>query len=70
MSMPSWYDITSLASLDETASEPGIMESAGRVSNLIKEEIETGIPSERIVVAGFSQGSSLQSLTQSTNHDH
>ena len=53
--MPAWYDIVGLdrnAPEDET----GIRASAAHVESLIAVENARGIPSERIVLAGFSQG--------------
>jgi phospholipase/carboxylesterase len=55
--MRAWYDI---ASLDGSAEdEAGIVESADAIRGLIERERERGIPSDRIVVAGFSQGGAL-----------
>lgn len=55
---PSWFD---LKGLDESApdDEPGIMESVARVDRIIDALITEGIPSNRIVVAGFSQGGAV-----------
>jgi len=52
--MPAWYDITSLDARGQD--EKGIRESARRVEQLIQREVDRGIPTERIVLAGFSQG--------------
>jgi phospholipase/carboxylesterase len=55
--MRAWYDI---ASLDGSAEdEGGIVESARAIRGLIARERERGIASDRIVVAGFSQGGAL-----------
>jgi phospholipase/carboxylesterase len=55
--MRAWYDI---ASLDGSAEdEAGIVESAQAIRALIDRERERGIASDRIVVAGFSQGGAL-----------
>lgn len=53
--MPAWYDI---AGLDKSApeDETGIRASAAYIESLIATEIARGIKSERIVLAGFSQG--------------
>lgn len=58
MVMPSWYDITSL---DERAGQPctGIDESKAAITQLIEEEVAAGIPLNRIVVGGFSQGGAM-----------
>lgn len=62
MSMPSWYDITSL---DDKAQQPcdGIDESRSMISELIDEEVRRGIPLSRIVVGGFSQGGAMSLYT-------
>ena len=58
MAMPSWYDITSL---DDRANQPcaGIEESRAVVDALIAAEVAAGIPLDRIVVGGFSQGGAM-----------
>ncbi len=58
MVMPSWYDITSL---DDRAGQPcvGIDESRDAITALIDEEVAAGVPLERIVVGGFSQGGAM-----------
>lgn len=58
MVMPSWFDIYNLGS---TAREDarGITNMAPMIENLIEREHERGVPYERIVVAGFSQGGAL-----------
>ncbi len=58
LEMRAWYDITGLdkSSRDD---EPGIRDSSADISELIAEQIESGIPSERIILAGFSQGGAI-----------
>jgi len=58
MAMRAWYDILGF---DPHAKEDaaGIRASATAVGQLIEREIERGIPSERIVLAGFSQGGAI-----------
>lgn len=64
MSMPGWFDIDHL---DEASflkmmkghhgfDPEGTIESVEYVGSLIEKEIQAGIPPERIVVGGFSQG--------------
>ncbi|MDP6882486.1 MAG: alpha/beta fold hydrolase, partial [Alteromonas macleodii] len=55
MRMRAWYDIKSL-DFESRADLEGVKESAAQVEALIQAQIESGIPSERIVLAGFSQG--------------
>ncbi|MGB1556540.1 MAG: alpha/beta hydrolase [Oceanococcaceae bacterium] len=58
MAMRAWFDIYSLGSLDKQDGE-GIADSAKRVEALIAEQTAKGIPAERIVLAGFSQGGAI-----------
>ncbi|XP_969230.1 acyl-protein thioesterase 1 [Tribolium castaneum] len=56
--MPSWFDLRTLdASGPED--EEGIKQAAKQVHSMIDNEIKDGIPAERIVVGGFSQGGAL-----------
>ncbi len=55
--MPAWYDISDTAF--RNADKKGIAESTATIQALIDEQIAQGIPSERIVVAGFSQGGAM-----------
>jgi phospholipase/carboxylesterase len=56
MRMRAWYDIApDLRRQDE----PGIRESARAVEALLQREQDAGIPSDRIVLAGFSQGGAI-----------
>lgn len=55
MPMRAWYDIKSL-DFESRADVDGVTESANQVRQLIESEMAKGIPSERIVLAGFSQG--------------
>lgn len=55
MEMRSWYDIKSIE-LDKRADEQGVRDSAAKVEELINTEIANGIPANKIILAGFSQG--------------
>ena len=55
MVMRAWYDIRD-ANLPGDVDEAGIRQSENQVRLFINHEIETGIESNRIVLAGFSQG--------------
>ena len=57
-SMPAWYDILDM-NLERRADQDGLKASAMRVAELIDRERERGIPAERIVLAGFSQGGAV-----------
>jgi len=64
MSMPSWYDITSLSNNRAQENCDGIEESASVLRSILdKEHQETGIPYGRMVLAGFSQGGALSLFT-------
>ncbi|MEM8562568.1 MAG: dienelactone hydrolase family protein [Pseudomonadota bacterium] len=56
--MPAWYDITELA-IDRKIDNTQLIASAEQIRLLIDREIERGIPSNRIVLAGFSQGGAV-----------
>ncbi len=58
MSMPAWYDITSMT-LNREIDETQLRASARRIHRLIDEQIASGIDSRRIVLAGFSQGGAV-----------
>jgi phospholipase/carboxylesterase len=62
MVMPAWYDIGGL-DLRTKQDEAGIRRSAGQVRALVEREIERGIPSRNIVLAGFSQGGAVAIYT-------
>ena len=56
--MPAWYDIKRL-DVDRHVDTDQLKQSASWVHDLIEREIERGVPSERIIVAGFSQGGAV-----------
>jgi phospholipase/carboxylesterase len=58
MRMRAWYDIKTLTA-EGRADEAGVRESVARLGTLIAAERALGIRSERIVIAGFSQGAAL-----------
>ena len=58
ISMPAWYDIISV-DLDRKVDTDQLLNSARFVHQLINKEIERGIPAEKIVLAGFSQGGAV-----------
>jgi lysophospholipase-2 len=62
MQMPAWYDIVGL---DKRSNEicPGIDESQKRILDILKSEHDLGIPYNRMVLAGFSQGGALSLYT-------
>lgn len=56
--MRGWYDIASLQ-INQQEDETGIFESSALLKELIETEIQRGIPSQRIILAGFSQGGAI-----------
>lgn len=63
--MPAWYDILAM-DIDRKVDVQQLEASAQAVAKLIDREIEKGIPSERIVLAGFSQGGAVAYQTALT----
>ena len=60
MRMPAWYDILTLEwESDEREDERTIRTSAELVADLIEAEHARGIPFDRIILSGFSQGGAL-----------
>ncbi len=58
MRMRAWYDIKGLDIADKQ-DEAGIRDSMQAVAELISRENARGVPSEHIVLAGFSQGGAI-----------
>jgi phospholipase/carboxylesterase len=56
--MRAWYDIRRMDIAGDT-DEAGIRASVAAVGDLIETEIARGVPSGRIVLAGFSQGGAI-----------
>lgn len=56
--MPAWYDILEMT-LERKIDETQIRASADAIAQLIAQEMSRGVPSERIVIAGFSQGGAV-----------
>jgi len=56
--MPAWFDIEGLEFENETDIE-GVKSSAKTVFKLLDAEVRAGIPSEKLIVGGFSQGAAL-----------
>jgi phospholipase/carboxylesterase len=56
--MPSWYDIFSME-LEREIDETQILASAAAVHQFIDRELERGVNSENVILAGFSQGGAV-----------
>lgn len=65
MSMPGWYDIKALGSdreaedIMKSEDKDGVLKSQQYFHSLIQKEIDDGIPADRIVLGGFSQGGAM-----------
>jgi phospholipase/carboxylesterase len=57
-----WYDLYSLTDLNQE-DHAGIEASQHAISQLIQQEMDNGVPANRIVVAGFSQGGAIALYT-------
>jgi phospholipase/carboxylesterase len=58
MAMRAWYDIYGFDRLSQQ-DEAGVRQSIAQVEALIAREQERGVPNERILLAGFSQGGAI-----------
>ncbi len=56
--MPAWYDILEI-SLDRKIDVTQLCASARQIQALVEREISRGIPSNKIILAGFSQGGAV-----------
>lgn len=65
--MRAWYDIISLAPDSREIDEAGLLESREIVRAIIAREEARGIPSQRIFLAGFSQGGAVAYLSALTH---
>lgn len=62
ISMPAWYDIEHM-DIDRTIDVSGISRSADRVDAIVQTQIDKGIPANRIILVGFSQGGAVALFT-------
>lgn len=58
MVMPGWYDIKGLQ-IEDKQDAAGMQESQALLEAFVQEQVAKGIPSENIIVAGFSQGGAV-----------
>jgi len=61
MKMPGWYDMLALE-IDAEEDDAGILKSASLIHQLVSEEVDRGIGSDRVIVGGFSQGGAVSLL--------
>jgi len=62
MKMSAWFDLTGLDEHVEE-DEKGMLSSAHAINELITTEVDSGIPADKIVLGGFSQGCTMAILT-------
>lgn len=60
--MPAWYDIGDI-DLEKRHDQVGVRRSAAAVTRLIERENARGVPTSKIVLAGFSQGGAIALFT-------
>ena len=58
MSMPAWYDIKAM-DIDRVVDTEQLRASADSVARLVEREKKKGVPADRIIIAGFSQGGAV-----------
>lgn len=56
--MPAWYDLLSV-DVDRKFNAEHLAQASGAIADLIEQQITAGIASERILIAGFSQGGAV-----------
>lgn len=66
MEMTAWFDIAGL-NPNAKQDEDGLKQSRKILLDLVEEEIKNGIPSERIIIGGFSQGGATALYTTLTS---
>lgn len=59
MKMTGWYDIASLEEIVDREDAEGLRGSQAYIEGLVAKEAAEGTPSNKIVVAGFSQGGAV-----------
>jgi len=63
MQMPAWYDILSMERTEARENADDIRATHVKIEELIEREVARGVPSENIVLAGFSQGAAMTLFT-------
>ena len=59
MRMPSWFDILALEEAQPQEDKIGLEKSRKLIKQLIDELITSGVPEDKIIIGGFSQGGAL-----------
>ncbi|PRW33175.1 acyl- thioesterase 1 [Chlorella sorokiniana] len=69
MRMTGWYDIADLDRIGSESQDAAAMHESRRyIDELIEQEVAGGIPSESIVVGGFSQGGAMALMSLRSKH--
>ncbi|KAI0650840.1 Phospholipase/carboxylesterase [Trametes meyenii] len=63
MSMPGWFDVFEFGAINAREDEEGMLKTMHSLNQLITAEADAGIPADRIVLGGFSQGAAMSLLT-------
>ncbi len=56
--MPAWYDIFAISE-DAQEDDTGIRKTEKKITALLEHEMASGVPANKIVLAGFSQGGAM-----------
>lgn len=67
MYMTGWYDIPELADIDSREDAAGVLDSCRYIKELIAKEVAAGVPENRIVLGGFSQGGAVALMLMRDN---
>uniref|UniRef100_A0A7S3R8Y2 Phospholipase/carboxylesterase/thioesterase domain-containing protein n=1 Tax=Dunaliella tertiolecta TaxID=3047 RepID=A0A7S3R8Y2_DUNTE len=57
-----WYDIHSVEGINTREDAAGLRESQRYIEELVQAQVASGIPSDRVLVGGFSQGGAISLL--------
>ena len=57
--MPAWYDIRTMEQTPDRNDPAHIAQAQGWLEELIAQQIQAGVPSQRIALIGFSQGGAM-----------
>lgn len=61
--MRGWYDIRDFNNLEHSTDVEGINNSVAQIEELIKQQVDLGISTEKVILAGFSQGGVISYVT-------
>lgn len=67
--MPAWYDILTMDRVPWREKAEHIREMQVAIEALVEREVERGVPRDKIVLAGFSQGAAMALFT-GLRHEH